>query len=153
VAAPAPVVRLREVLDEDLPALVAKEPPSEESFAGHWRKLRADPKVVARTILADGRVAGSLVKFEMEGRPLVAYWVGREFWGRGIGTAALRAFLGVVTQRPLWAQVATDNEPSVRVLERCGFRRVRVERGFAAARGCEVDEHLLVLDGPPRGES
>jgi RimJ/RimL family protein N-acetyltransferase len=37
-------------------------------------------------------------------------------------------------------------EQSQRVLEKCGFRRVGEGRGFANARGEEIDEVLFRLD-------
>ncbi|MET0578289.1 MAG: GNAT family N-acetyltransferase, partial [Ilumatobacteraceae bacterium] len=45
-----------------------------------------------------------------------------EYWGRGIATAALTAFLGEVTERPLHADVLKTNVGSLRVLQKCGFR-------------------------------
>ena len=55
------------------------------------------------------------MKWEMSGLTLVGYWLGREFWGRGVATRALARFLGVVTGRPLHARVATNNQGSIRV--------------------------------------
>jgi RimJ/RimL family protein N-acetyltransferase len=34
----------------------------------------------------------------------------------------------------------------MRVLEKCGFRRAGLQRGFAAARRAEIDEALYRLD-------
>ena len=58
------------------------------------------------------------------GAGLVGYWIGREFWGKGLATRALQELTGEVTQRPLHAWVATSNVASIRVLEKCGFVRV-----------------------------
>jgi RimJ/RimL family protein N-acetyltransferase len=51
----------------------------------------------------------------------VSYWIGREFWGRGVATAALAALVAEVKERPLHALVAEHNVGSIRVLEKCGF--------------------------------
>jgi RimJ/RimL family protein N-acetyltransferase len=51
----------------------------------------------------------------------VGYWIGREFWGRGLATRALSAFLHEVEERPIYAGVAETNVASIRVLEKCGF--------------------------------
>lgn len=56
-----------------------------------------------------------------EGRREIGYWFGREFWGKGIATEALRAFVSQVTTRPLHAYVAAHNVGSIRVLEKGGF--------------------------------
>ena len=61
---------------------------------------------------------------ERQGRRLVGYWIGREFWGKGLATRALQELTREVTQRPLQAWVATSNVTSIRVLEKCGFVRV-----------------------------
>ena len=60
-------------------------------------------------------------------------------------TAALTALLKLVKTRPLYGSAACDNAGSIRVLEKCGFAFVRKERGFAAARGEEIDEVVFKL--------
>ena len=58
----------------------------------------------------------------MKTREMIGYWIGRDFWGRGIATAALAAFIAQVKERPLHAFVATHNVGSIRVLEKCEFK-------------------------------
>ncbi|MGI0149175.1 MAG: GNAT family N-acetyltransferase, partial [Thermoplasmata archaeon] len=69
----------------------------------------------------------------------------REYWGRGFATRALSLFLREVTMRPLYASAAKDNVASLRVLQKCGFTVSRVEKGFANARGEEIEEVMLEL--------
>src|SRR4051812_3399973 len=95
-----------------------------EAFDLHWSFIRADEAVVLRTIEVDGEVAGNIGSFIDGGRVMVGYWIGREFWGRGIASDAVREFLEVEPRRPLVATVATHNAGSLRVLEKCGFSRV-----------------------------
>jgi RimJ/RimL family protein N-acetyltransferase len=76
----------------------------------------------------------------------VTYWIGRSYWGKGIATCGLDAFLAVDRSRPLHARVAHDNVGSRRVLEKCGFRVVGTEQGFAEARSGEIEEFVLRLD-------
>jgi RimJ/RimL family protein N-acetyltransferase len=73
-----------------------------------------------------------------------------EFWGKGIATAALSRFLDVVTERPLFGRAAADNTASLRVLEKCVFVVTGRGKGFANARGAEVDELILMLGASPR---
>jgi [ribosomal protein S5]-alanine N-acetyltransferase len=58
----------------------------------------------------------------------LSYWVGRSFWGRGIATNAVQEKLKSLEDEssPSRVLAATyrDNAPSIRVLERCGFRQV-----------------------------
>ena len=87
-----------------------------------------------------------MLKYEDEGHPEVSYWLGKEFWGKGIATAALRAFLEIVQERPMYARAASDNVASIRVLEKCGFVISGKGKGFANARGNEVEEYVLILE-------
>jgi len=46
----------------------------------------------------------------------VTYWLGRDFWGRGLATQALKRMLHLVVDRPIFARAAADNIGSIRVL-------------------------------------
>jgi RimJ/RimL family protein N-acetyltransferase len=76
----------------------------------------------------------------------VGYWLGREFWGKGIATRALVEFLKVVAERPLYARVAKHNIASFRVLEKCGFKLQREEKNLAVIDGQPVEGLILKLD-------
>ena len=144
---------LRPVRDEDLETLFEhqRDPESvrmadfpsrdRDAFLAHWAKIRADPVNRLRVIEVDGAVAGTVLSFPREGVREVGYWIDRALWGRGIATRALTAFLAEETTRPLHAGVARHNAGSLRVLEKCGFRRERET-------GTDV---ILVLDGPGAG--
>ena len=93
-----------------------------DAFMALWGRILANGEIVKRTILFDDQVAGNIVSFvEDDGRREVGYWLGRDFWGKGIATRALTAFLTIVTERPLYAEVAIHNYTSRRVLQKCGF--------------------------------
>jgi RimJ/RimL family protein N-acetyltransferase len=112
-----------------------------------WTNILADGTITKRTILFDGRVAGSVVSFvaPWSGKREVSYWIGREFWGKGIATKTLSHLLGHLKARPLYARAAKDNIASIRVLEKCGFTITGYEKGFANARGEEIEEVILEL--------
>jgi RimJ/RimL family protein N-acetyltransferase len=128
---------LREVRPGDLDALFEQQREPEgvamavfpardrEAFDEHWRKVLANERNVVRVIDVDGEVAGNIGSWEQDGRQLVGYWLGRDFWGRGLATAAL-AELAQELPRPLHAWVASSNAGSIRVLEKCGFVRVEL---------------------------
>ena len=97
-------------------------------------------------IVVDGDVAGTIGSWGDADDREVTYWIGRTFWGRGVATRALEAFLAVDPTRPLHARVAADNIASRRVLEKCDFCVVGTDRGFAEARAAEIDELVLRLD-------
>ena len=117
-----------------------------DAFTAHWRdRILASDSNLAWTILAGGEVAGNMLCFEREGKREVGYWLGREFWGKGIATKALAVLLREVTERPLYARVVTSNVGSLRVLEKCGFTTIDSERYVDEAMGEEIDEALLEL--------
>lgn len=96
-----------------------------EDHLAHWRtKVLGNPDNVALTVLADGTVAGNMLSWAQDGLRYVGYWIGREFWGRGIATEALRLFVAQIPERPLHALVVVSNVGSQRVLEKSGFQRV-----------------------------
>jgi RimJ/RimL family protein N-acetyltransferase len=154
---------LREVRDEDLPVLfeqwsdpvaaqmaafTAPDHMDRDAFERRWSRLRADETLINRAIVVDGEVAGTIGSWGGPDEREVTYWIGRSYWGKGIATAALTAFLAVDSTRPLNARVASDNVGSRRVLEKCGFRVVGTERGFAEARSEEIEELVLRLEEP-----
>lgn len=156
-----PNIKLREVEQSDLEAFfqfqldpqanhmaafTAKDPTDRAAFDAKWQRILADPTVVNRTILLDGRVVGSVAKFDMFEKPQVTYWIDKSYWGQGIATEALSQLLKEINQRPLYAQAAADNASSIRVLEKCGFKKIAVDRGFANARSDEIDEVIMVLE-------
>lgn len=156
-------VSLREVRDEDvgiffehmqedeavrMAGFVSKAWKDRAAHEAHWARIRANPEISIRTILVDGAVAGHVASFVMMGDREVTYWIDRTWWGRGIATEALRQFLGIVRERPIHGRAAHDNAGSLRVLEKCGFRVVGSDRGFAPGRGEEIDEVVMRLDGP-----
>ena len=153
-------VVLRDVTEADLPiffahqqdeqavqmaAFTAEDPSDRAAFDVHWVRIMGEPSILIRTILAGGEVVGHIAKFERDGDTEITYWLDRARWGRGLATEALSQFLKDVTTRPLYARAASDNDASIRVLEKCGFEVVGHERGYANARGREIDEVVLRL--------
>ena len=137
---------LRDVRESDLDAFYEHQRDPEASrmalfqardrdaFYEHWRRILSDDSVAKKTIVHDEQVVGNVLCWQQDGRRLVGYWVGREFWGKGLATHALAELVEQMTARPLNAWVATSNLGSIRVLEKCGF----VEVG----RRAELDEKL-----------
>lgn len=126
-------------------AFTSEHPNDREVFDARWARLLANEDVRTRTIERDGEVVGTIGSWTQDGNREVTYWIGREHWGKGIATRALGEFLGVETARPLYGVAAADNAGSIRVLEKCGFVRAGEARGYANARGEEIDEAVFVL--------
>jgi RimJ/RimL family protein N-acetyltransferase len=100
-----------------------------EAFFDHWqRRVLGDPTVRVRAVVVGDELAGNIAAWWQDGRRLIGFWLGREFWGRGIGTRALSLFLatGQEETRPLYAEAAVHNAASVRALKRLGFDELEV---------------------------
>jgi RimJ/RimL family protein N-acetyltransferase len=128
--------------DAEASAMAAFPSRDREAHDGHWARILADPTVVARTVLDGPFVAGNIVGFVVDGHREVGFWIGRPFWGRGLATGALAAFVQVLGERPLFAHVAEHNTGSLTVLRRNGFLVVGQHR-YA---GADVTELELRLD-------
>jgi len=150
-------VELRPISHADLPtlfeyqsdpvALAMSSSPTRdrEAFDAHWHSILANPAQMARAVVCDGLLAGNVVSFDRLGKREVGYWIGREFWGRGIATAALRLYLAEEPARPLTARVAPQNTASLRVLEKCGFVVTGRER-FPLTPDDPVEDFVLTLE-------
>ena len=148
-----PRVQLRDVEADDLPlffehqrdpiavAMVAFRSRERAAFDQHWEKLLADKTNLAQTIVVDGQVAGNIGSWLSEGKRDVGYWIDRAWWGRGVATEALAAFLRLERTRPLHAGVAKHNAASIRVLQKCGFTPVR----SADAEHPDAATHVLLM--------
>jgi len=129
---------LRDVVEDDIDVFFDQQnddeairmavwaPRGRDAFFEHWRGILGNDELVAKTIVSGDEVAGNISSWPRDGKRFVGYWLGREFWGQGLATKAL-AELVAELDRPLYAEVATTNVGSIRVLEKCGFTVVGTE--------------------------
>ncbi len=133
-----PEILLRDVIEDDLPCffrhqrdpeavrMAAFRPRDWEVFITHWKKILGDDSCITQAVIFKGRLAGNVVCWGDPDERKVGYWVGKEFWGKGVATAALSQFLQLVKTRPLFAYVAKHNVASLRVLQKNGFAVVGI---------------------------
>ncbi|WP_133405751.1 GNAT family N-acetyltransferase [Parashewanella tropica] len=93
---------------------------TEKEFTQHWQTITSRDDVKISTIDSDGSVVGNLVSWQQDGQRLVGFWLGQNYWGKGVASRALELFTQSLP-RPLFAYVHTSNIASQRVLEKCGF--------------------------------
>jgi [ribosomal protein S5]-alanine N-acetyltransferase len=126
-------------------AFTPENPADREAYLEKWHAILQRPDVHMYTVCIDDEVQGSVASFEMNGERMVTYWHHHSIWGKGYGTEILRRFLELEPVRPLVAWVAFDNIGSQRVLEKCGFVKTGVDKGFANARKAEIAEYVYEL--------
>ena len=128
-------VELREIRESDIPTLFAyqDDPEANEmasfpardetAFREHLGRVLANPELIALAIVHGDVVVGQIGSWsdEEDGTRNVGYWIGREHWGNGYATAALRELVAIEPVRPLWASIAEHNVGSQRVVEHNGF--------------------------------
>ena len=129
-----PKITLRSVLPSDLPILFQQQLDPEAvamsaypakdrgEFMRHWEGIMKNKNVIARTIVYKEKVAGHIICWK-EGKyeQRIGYWIGKEFWRRGIASTAVAKMLLLVNIRPLFAEVANHNLASQKVLQKNGF--------------------------------
>ena len=139
----------RQVTDPEsvrMAAFTAEDQTDRRAFLDRMSRVLADTSASNRVIDVDGAIAGTIASFRIDNQLEVTYWVDRRQWGKGIASAALQLLLAETAERPVCARAASDNVGSLRVLEKAGFRRVGVNRGFAHGRVEEIEETILRLD-------
>ncbi|WP_295654914.1 GNAT family N-acetyltransferase [uncultured Mucilaginibacter sp.] len=128
-----------------LAAFMPKDPTDKAAYLAKMTPLLSNPTVNNQTIFVNGNIVGSIAKFVMHSDAEITYWIDRNFWGKGIATQALQKILSIEHARPLFGRTAFDNFGSQRVLEKCGFKKIGTDKGFANARGEEIEEFIYKL--------
>ena len=125
-----------------------------DAFLAHWNTtILGNPAATSCVILVDGGVVGHIGAWTDANtrERFLCYWLGREFWGRGIASAATSLFLQSELIRPIKALVAKHNIGSIRVLEKAGFTCVG-EDVFTLSNGTRIEEYTYVLQGQIRDQ-
>jgi RimJ/RimL family protein N-acetyltransferase len=132
--------------------------PYRRQDADHWIAFAAQQSPVKNFAIAvQGRLAGGIGL--LPGSDInrvqaeIGYWLGEEYWGRGIATDAVRgltrhAFAAFPLNR-LFATPFAGNVASCRVLEKAGYRLEGRMIGCAIKEGQILDQLLYAIT---RGE-
>lgn len=108
---------------------------------------------ICLTIEYDGKVAGSISYHSLEDVERVSaevgYFIGEDFWGKGILVEALRLLAAKVFAETeilrLFAIPYSFNAASMRVLEKAGWRKVGILKSGAIKNEKIVDLHYYEL--------
>lgn len=116
-------------------------------------RSRAARPVTSFAIVVSGNAVGGLgfeLRTDVERYSAeVGYWLGEEFWGRGIATAALKAATPYALQtyklNRIHALPFSENAASIRVLEKAGYRREGVLQRSAFKNGRFQDQVIYAF--------
>jgi ribosomal-protein-alanine N-acetyltransferase len=136
-------------LDEEanhMAAFTQPDPHDKEAYMTKWAKNLANNGISMYTIIYDGQIVGSVLAWPLEGEPQISYWLGKEFWGKGIATQAAKGFLELFSDRPIYGRIAFDNTRSMRVLTKCGFKQQGADKYYSNARKQEIEEWIFKLE-------
>ncbi len=116
------LILFQQQLEPEAVAMSAYPAKDKGEFMRHWEGILKNKNVTARAILYKEKVAGHIICWK-EGKyeQRIGYWIGKEFWRRGIASAAVAEFLLLVKIRPLFAEAANHNIASQKVLQKNGF--------------------------------
>ena len=116
------LILFQQQLDPEAVAMSAYPSKDKGEFKRHWEGILRNKTITARVVLYKDKIAGHVVCWK-EGKyeQRIGYWIGKEFWQRGIASAAVAELLKLVIIRPLYAEVVNHNIGSKRVLEKNGF--------------------------------
>jgi [ribosomal protein S5]-alanine N-acetyltransferase len=143
------------LLVENRAFLAPFEPPRDERFYtvdGQLERLEREDKH-GFAILDDGRIAGTVTLSNVVRGPLqsanLGYWVGERANGKGLATSAVGELIpiafGELGLHRLEAGTLVDNLGSQRVLEKNGFDRIGIARGYLHIGGAWRDHILFQL--------
>ena len=81
----------------------------------------------------------------------IGYWLGRQYWGRGIASEVVAVVTAAALEQPSTARIEAlvfaGNLASARVLEKAGFTRESVQRQAVSKHGALLDQWLYVRLG------
>lgn len=144
--------KVSQTLSDDFPH------PYTEEFAARW--VTAAINAMPRTHFAievDGEAAGAIGYRVVPGgfSAELGYWLGEDFWERGIATAAVGLMLDhIFAQLPVPGVTATVlefNHASIRVLQKTGFRLIGWQTAIKG--GSKVQQIIYSRGRGPSGHS
>ena len=129
--------------------------PYTEADADWWLGMVAEnegKEGAWRAIVMDGQIVGSIsVEIADENNSVgsIGYMILTPFWSQGIGTEAVRQICGIAYRElaieRIIGEVFTENQASIRVLEKNGFQLEETKVGAVVKGGKTMDLRVFIL--------
>jgi ribosomal-protein-alanine N-acetyltransferase len=131
--------------------LAGRRPDTHRRYQGEIREDRAYPFFIFRQ--ADHELLGGItlsnVARGMTQTATLGYWMGERYANQGYMTKSVRAIapfaFGALNLHRLEAACLPHNSPSIRLLEKVGFRREGLARGLVCINGRWQDHIVFAL--------
>lgn len=115
--------------------------------------LKDDSRQLIRAIEVNGEMAGIIgvqqQKDVYRKTAKMGYWLGKEYWGKGIMTQAVQQCIPLAFQQmdivKLYANTFATNPASRRVLEKAGFVKEAILEKAIYKNGVVMDYHLYAV--------
>lgn len=115
-----------------------------------WVNVGCKQGIIAKAIEVNHKLAGSIGvtpgKYNHILSAEIGYWLGEEYWGKGIATEAVRKMTAYTFSNTdivrLFAPVFSPNNASMKVLEKCNYTLEGILKKATYKDGLFYDEHL-----------
>ena len=138
--------------------LSEKPPKITRKFEETWLKKtisnyrKKKPKEYNLAITLDNVLIGSIGinKIDYKNKSIeIGYWIGKDYWGKGFATKALKQFLDFINKKHkpkrVYGFAFTFNPGSKRVMEKCGFKLEGIRKCVKKGKGKFYDDYMLAL--------
>lgn len=138
--------------------LSEKPPKITRKFETTWLKKtisnygKKKPKGYNLAITLDNILIGSIGmnKIDYENKNIeIGYWIGKDYWGKGFATKALKQFLDFINKKHnpkrVYGYAFTFNTGSKRVMEKCGFKLEGIRKCVKKGKDKFYDDYMLAL--------
>lgn len=99
-----------------------------------------------------GCISATLGDFEYDRSAELGYWLGREFWDKGIATQAVEQYSQMIFNATnivrLFVSVVAENKASIRVLEKNNFKQDALLEKASFKKGQFYNEYLFSKISP-----
>lgn len=127
-------------------AFGSKDLDNKEAYLLHMFKIAHDKDVLYKVIEHEDQVVGNVGKWISEHGSELTYWIDKKFRGINLTSSAVREFLLLFPDRPIYAHTAGDNLASQAILSKLGFSKYEEFMSFSEIRGAEILEVGFVLE-------
>lgn len=117
-----------------------------DAFFRHLSRIAENEESIYKVIEHEGQIVGNVGKWNNVQGPELMYEIDKKFRGKGLATSAVKEFLIVFEERPLYAHTTSDNLTSQAVLRKFGFTKYEEIVTFSEIRNSEVLELGFVLN-------